>query len=232
MAIIIYKAQTLGPDSKIRVKTDAFLEKLQKDDTTSGLHIEPINNSLDPRFRTARVDKKYRACLFKLHAPGLPTTYVYTGTFNHDEAIAMARTQRLEYDPVIGVTYVLTESQAAIDAAHTADKPGSLVKAEQAAEAAAEQAAEAAAEQAASQSQPQTLGDLLESRGYTRDYLAEELRLNRTVLELFWPLVNENDIADRKSTRLNSSHVAISYAVFCLKKKTANLKSRRPPLCT
>src|SRR5690625_812440 len=27
------------------------------------------------------------------------------------------------------------------------------------------------------------------------------------------------DILDRKSTRLNSSHVAISYAVFCLKKK-------------
>src|SRR5690625_1336952 len=28
---------------------------------------------------------------------------------------------------------------------------------------------------------------------------------------------------DRKSTRLNSSHVAISYAVFCLKIKTPNL---------
>src|SRR5690625_6874258 len=27
------------------------------------------------------------------------------------------------------------------------------------------------------------------------------------------------DFLDRKSTRLNSSHVAISYAVFCLKKK-------------
>src|SRR5690625_5424072 len=27
------------------------------------------------------------------------------------------------------------------------------------------------------------------------------------------------DLKDRKSTRLNSSHVAISYAVFCLKKK-------------
>src|SRR5690625_5405129 len=27
------------------------------------------------------------------------------------------------------------------------------------------------------------------------------------------------DLADRKSTRLNSSHVAISYAVFCLKRK-------------
>src|SRR5690606_42033716 len=30
---------------------------------------------------------------------------------------------------------------------------------------------------------------------------------------------------DRKSTRLNSSHVKISYAVFCLKKKRINIKS-------
>src|SRR5438874_2805028 len=30
---------------------------------------------------------------------------------------------------------------------------------------------------------------------------------------------------DRKSTRLNSSHVEISYAVFCLKKKTIRLIS-------
>src|SRR5436305_8265431 len=30
---------------------------------------------------------------------------------------------------------------------------------------------------------------------------------------------------DRKSTRLNSSHVRISYAVFCLKKKKTNLNS-------
>src|SRR5690625_1004745 len=31
---------------------------------------------------------------------------------------------------------------------------------------------------------------------------------------------------DRKSTRLNSSHVAISYAVFCLKKKNKNANSQ------
>src|SRR3712207_7239025 len=30
---------------------------------------------------------------------------------------------------------------------------------------------------------------------------------------------NADDQADRKSTRLNSSHANISYAVFCLKKK-------------
>src|SRR5690606_41177942 len=33
---------------------------------------------------------------------------------------------------------------------------------------------------------------------------------------------------DRKSTRLNSSHVKISYAVFCLKKKNALTKSTKP----
>src|SRR5690625_6249895 len=32
-------------------------------------------------------------------------------------------------------------------------------------------------------------------------------------------MVNKRYSPDRKSTRLNSSHVAISYAVFCLKKK-------------
>src|SRR5690625_5556547 len=32
-------------------------------------------------------------------------------------------------------------------------------------------------------------------------------------------LTFSDDKLDRKSTRLNSSHVAISYAVFCLKKK-------------
>src|SRR4051812_49731398 len=30
---------------------------------------------------------------------------------------------------------------------------------------------------------------------------------------------------DRKSTRLNSSHMSISYAVFCLKKKSSSLRS-------
>src|SRR5256885_9321044 len=33
-------------------------------------------------------------------------------------------------------------------------------------------------------------------------------------------LVERADGTDRKSTRLNSSHLVISYAVFCLKKKT------------
>src|SRR5690348_17955273 len=37
------------------------------------------------------------------------------------------------------------------------------------------------------------------------------------------------DVKDRKSTRLNSSHPSISYAVFCLKKKISHsdIRSRR-----
>src|SRR3712207_7234794 len=33
-----------------------------------------------------------------------------------------------------------------------------------------------------------------------------------------WDLLQPQDVIDRKSTRLNSSHANISYAVFCLKK--------------
>src|SRR5947199_3275037 len=36
------------------------------------------------------------------------------------------------------------------------------------------------------------------------------------------PVALERNSGDRKSTRLNSSHLGISYAVFCLKKKNKN----------
>src|SRR5439155_6532786 len=47
-----------------------------------------------------------------------------------------------------------------------------------------------------------------------------------------WRLTNSQSAwhrsspTDRKSTRLNSSHVAISYAVFCLKKKSKRVSRR------
>src|SRR2546430_5178383 len=55
--------------------------------------------------------------------------------------------------------------------------------------------------------------------GYTADYLDSTFRTPQEV-EVF---LNTHVLAslpkDRKSTRLNSSHSQISYAVFCLKKK-------------
>src|SRR5699024_11466657 len=48
-------------------------------------------------------------------------------------------------------------------------------------------------------------------------------QLSLTIANVFTPrvhrMVAEETDEDRKSTRLNSSHVSISYAVFCLKKK-------------
>src|SRR5437773_8190557 len=38
-----------------------------------------------------------------------------------------------------------------------------------------------------------------------------------------WP--SSSGLRDRKSTRLNSSHITISYAVFCLKKKNNNMNT-------
>src|SRR5207253_5520059 len=49
--------------------------------------------------------------------------------------------------------------------------------------------------------------------------VAELEVLTRDVLAEHEPDDVGADVPDRKSTRLNSSHVAISYAVFCLKKK-------------
>src|SRR5699024_12592824 len=51
----------------------------------------------------------------------------------------------------------------------------------------------------------------------------------RLAYDLGYPVLSniQSNAEDRKSTRLNSSHVSISYAAFCLKKK--NIKCRRPP---
>src|ERR1039457_517693 len=43
---------------------------------------------------------------------------------------------------------------------------------------------------------------------------------------------HETGISDRKSTRLNSSHLVISYAVSCLKKKKNRRKTKQPTTST
>src|SRR5690349_23753172 len=51
------------------------------------------------------------------------------------------------------------------------------------------------------------------------DTLAEDLSFDRAIDTYIRVMGIPEPLADRKSTRLNSSHVEISYAVFCLKKK-------------
>src|SRR5690606_40836266 len=60
-----------------------------------------------------------------------------------------------------------------------------------------------------------------------RDLTRLGIRELRTAEEVdaFMEEAREGTAIDRKSTRLNSSHVKISYAVFCLKKKILHKES-------
>src|SRR5690606_38693375 len=67
-------------------------------------------------------------------------------------------------------------------------------------------------------------------RGYEKTKQAIETSLQNLgtdyidLMLIHWPAKTSQE-KDRKSTRLNSSHVKISYAVFCLKKKTKKFKT-------
>ena len=102
----------LGPgldklDGSLQKLTFGFLAKLAKDDTVAGLHIEPIKNSVDPRARTGRVDLSYRAVLFKLQGRQQEASYVFAGTYPHDEAIAIAKTRKLDINPRNGIAELI-----------------------------------------------------------------------------------------------------------------------------
>src|SRR5690349_23234682 len=57
------------------------------------------------------------------------------------------------------------------------------------------------------------------------DLVAREAGVHELLLAGGLRLRDGEGLRDRKSTRLNSSHVEISYAVFCLKKKKMILRS-------
>src|SRR5438270_5409716 len=59
---------------------------------------------------------------------------------------------------------------------------------------------------------PKNCGDWMTEKERIMDFSVQLGSLNRAVAAV-------TELKDRKSTRLNSSHSQISYAVFCLKKK-------------
>src|SRR2546426_6670229 len=58
--------------------------------------------------------------------------------------------------------------------------------------------------------------------------LAGSARRGRRIRRLWRAAARRGDSQDRKSTRLNSSHLVISYSVFCLKKKKISHPSLIP----
>src|SRR2546426_2439283 len=68
------------------------------------------------------------------------------------------------------------------------------------------------------------LGDLVEAELLVVVGSYPFCRVDRALLERGID-IRSADQLDRKSTRLNSSHLVISYAVFCLKKKKKLIRS-------
>ena len=89
-------------DGSIKKKVYEFFEKLNTDDTSPSLHIEPLHVATDPRVRTGRVDLHYRAVLFKVEDKSGVPTYIYMGTWNHDDAIKRAEKATLRVNPING----------------------------------------------------------------------------------------------------------------------------------
>ncbi|MDO1478359.1 3'-5' exonuclease [Rhodococcus ruber] len=89
-------------DRSVKNKVMDFFEKLSADDTAPGLHIEPLRAAVDPRVRTGRVDLHYRAILFKVEDRFGDPTYIYMGTWPHDEANSLAERSTLRVNPING----------------------------------------------------------------------------------------------------------------------------------
>lgn len=105
MTTLVWANKQQKLDKTIKNKVYDFLDKLQTNDALPGLNIEPMQKPVDDRVRTGRVDQKWRAVLFKVPAKG-SVTYFYMGTWNHDEAIDLARKMTLTVNPVGGFTEV------------------------------------------------------------------------------------------------------------------------------
>jgi superfamily I DNA/RNA helicase len=89
-------------DGSVKNKVYDFFEKLNENDSSPGLHIEPLNAAVDPRVRTGRVDYHYRAVLFKIDDKSAGPTYIYMGTWPHDEANKLAERATLRVNPING----------------------------------------------------------------------------------------------------------------------------------
>lgn len=110
-------------DGSIKNKVYDFFEKLNADDTQPSLHIEPMKAAIDPRVRTGRVDLHYRAVLFRVDDKSSGPTYIYMGTWGHDEAIKLAERATLRVNPINGTLEGLIGEPATVSTDPGASEP-------------------------------------------------------------------------------------------------------------
>jgi superfamily I DNA/RNA helicase len=99
-------------DGSVKNKVYDFFEKLATDDTSPKLHIEPMKGATDSRVRTGRVDLYWRAVLFRVDDKDSGPTYIYMGTWPHDDAIKLAERATLRVNPINGTLEALIGESA------------------------------------------------------------------------------------------------------------------------
>ncbi|MBL0888300.1 3'-5' exonuclease [Myceligenerans indicum] len=105
-------------DGSVRSAAYSFIDKLREDDTAPGLHIEPISGAADPRIRTGRVTRFWRAVLTKFSMPSGDTHYIYLGTYPHDDAIELAKKVVVRVNPLSGITELVDADRLSMPEIH------------------------------------------------------------------------------------------------------------------
>lgn len=110
--IVMTKLKNQPRDKAVRLKIFDFLEKLAEDDSTYGLRVKKMNQAVDPRARTARIDQSWRAVLYLLEDKHQERTWVFAGAWEHDVAIERARTLKVNLNEVNGAVELIAETMS------------------------------------------------------------------------------------------------------------------------
>ncbi len=105
--VVYTKLKNQPTDKVVRLKIIDFLDKLAEDDTSPGLRVKKMNQAVDPRARTARIDQSWRAVLYLLEDERRERTWLYAGAWAHDVAIERAKTIKMDLNDVNGAVQLI-----------------------------------------------------------------------------------------------------------------------------
>lgn len=202
-----------------------FLQKLAEDPANPSLRIKTLNNAVDKRVRTGRVNDQFRAVLFEIK-DAETHHFVLVDVDSHDEGNAKAERLdparlRLTVNPVNGLTQLIEEDAPASEGtASGTGKSKSELKAQAAAEAAKQLAAQQQTEAAAlsekagvdagvvdkQKAAPRTE---LERNGYSPESLYAELGVDRALAEAVWQAESEDELQLLLDSRPTWEHDAV-----------------------
>ncbi|ERG63194.1 hypothetical protein L332_01825 [Agrococcus pavilionensis RW1] len=183
-----------------------FLMKLRADHKAPGLHIEPMRHAADPRARTGRVSQSLRAVLVRLEGAQGDPTYCYLGTYEHDEAIDIARKVQLMINPITGVAELrfgvpvmpesLEAAMAAADAARAQAESELRVASADASSSAAPSSAAVTPAEASSVQDDASDDSYLAGAGYEPELLTETFGLPEDIVELAFACRTADELLD------------------------------------